>query len=369
MNNIPQRNSLISQVVDILIEKINEKTWGKWLPSERALCASLHVSRNTLRAALSHLKEQNIIKSIHPIGTKIIGNSPNKPQEISKTIGILAPVAPENMRPHLALIIDRLRGDLAEIGYLLHIHCGEHFFRSNAPAALDKLVKRHTYACWLLMLAEEHVKQWFYKNKINCVVSGSCQPDHPLPFVDVDFRALCRHAVGQILAAGHRDIALLLDQSKKGGDLDSEQGFNEGIEQTKTHDVSHRIIRHQGNPESIGRTLSRIFSAKSPPTAIIICNPYIYLYTHTWLQSQGLRIPDDISLVCRDNDFFLQFIYPRPSYYGINPQIFACKLFKLILETINSGGVPPRSIRIMPDYEKGDSLSAIPPNKVHQFIE
>ena len=69
MQNLPQRNSLVSQTSAYLRQEINRGSWKEWLPSERTLCESLQVSRNTLRAALEQLKRENLVDARHGAGT------------------------------------------------------------------------------------------------------------------------------------------------------------------------------------------------------------------------------------------------------------------------------------------------------------
>lgn len=362
MDSIPQKNSLVTQTVEILINEINAGTWTEWLPSENSLSKSLHISRGTLRLALAHLKARKITKPVHSVGHRIIKTIKElEPKNGGKGgIGLLSPVPVGDMRPNVANIVDELRGDLAEIGYLLHVHHGEHFSKGSAHAALSKLVQRNSYACWVLMLAEDSVKRWFYENNIHCVVSGSCPPDLPLSFVDIDYRALCRHAVGQIISAGHRNIAFLLEHSTKGGDMDSEQGFVEGIEHSKIPNLIHRIIRYAPSPESISRSLARLFNTPMPPTALIVANPYYYLCVHTWLQSAGLRVPQSVSLISRDDDPFLHFIQPAPSRYGFNASTHAQHIFKLVMGKVHSNDVRNQGIRIIPNAIKGMTLAPPP---------
>ena len=50
-----------------------------------------------------------------------------------------------------------------------------------------------------------------------------------LPSVDIDHRALCRHSAALFLRHGHRQLALFLERGGHGGDVESEQGFREGL--------------------------------------------------------------------------------------------------------------------------------------------
>jgi DNA-binding LacI/PurR family transcriptional regulator len=65
-----------------------------------------------------------------------------------------------------------------------------------------------------------------------------------LPFRDLDHRAICRHAAGILLGLGHRKLALVMQKSRRAGDLESEAGFLEGVKQSSHADaqVGSRIM-------------------------------------------------------------------------------------------------------------------------------
>lgn len=357
MNEIPQKNSLVSQVATILEKKIVQGEWQEWLPNERALCQSLYVSRNTLRAALAQLKERKVLESVHPLGTRILIRNPAPKNQPTQTIGLLSPVPAEAMRPNVTLILDELRGHLAEAGYRLRLHHGEQYFHGGSDVALRKLTKNFPHDCWVLVLADARVKRWFKNAGIATVVSGSCDPDAALPFVDLDYRALCRHAVGQMTAAGHRRLVFFVQRSTLAGDRDSELGFKEGVESARHAGVESRIVHHQGTPASALRALNTLFSSTKPPSALLISNPYYYLLALTYLQQRGLRVPADVSLVSRDDDSFLQFIQPVPSCYSFDAHTFSKRLFKLIMQIVSGQAAGAKGVQIMPDYRKGMTLA------------
>jgi DNA-binding transcriptional regulator YhcF (GntR family) len=118
MIRVPQRPSLVSQTVDILKEEIRSGRWNKWLPGEHELCAQLHVSRRTMRAALDQLQSRGIVRCSHGKRRKI-ASFPAQKTTASNRVIFLTPAALHSMTPFAIFLIDRLRGHLAEEGYWL----------------------------------------------------------------------------------------------------------------------------------------------------------------------------------------------------------------------------------------------------------
>jgi LacI family transcriptional regulator len=363
MEQLPQRHFLITQVVGILQDGIADGKWRDWLPSERALSEQLHVSRNTLRAAIARLCEQGVLEARRPVGTRIVqGGKPCEPPARTQTIGLLSPEPLDLFRPNVALIIDELRAQLAEIGHRLRVHHGDKYYAPQGlPRALARLVGENPHDCWVLVMATEEVKRWFYKKRVRCVVSGSCGPEAGLPFVDLDYRALCRHAAGQMIAKGHRRLVYLAEKTNRTGIVDGWRGFMEGIgPAASARGVTGEAVWHQATVAGITRALERLLARARPPTALLVVNPNHYLLALTWLQRRGWRVPEDISLASPDYDPFLAFTHPPPTHYAFNAHAFARRLFKLIMLVAAGEVITKKDIRIMPDYVKGATLGEAP---------
>ncbi len=359
MNDIPRRQSLVSQTTAILREEIRKGGWRDWLPSERALCETLQVSRNTLRAALVQLKSDGLIRSDHGAGNRILAKPARRSKGLrSHDVALLSPETLERLRPSQALWIDELRAMLIERGCRLHVFHGSQYFRANPSAALEKLVAQHPHGCWVLTLSHETTQRWFERKGVPCAVAGSVYAGLGLPFRDLDHRAMCRHAAGMMLAQGHRKVALLIQKSRRAGDMESEAGFVEGVRSSPHPDAEVLVGYHDATVTGISAALRRLMDQKPPPTALLVANAYHYLTVVGRLAQAGWRVPEDVSVVSRDEDPFLDFLVPTPARYSVSAHMMARTLLRPVLELLEGGMVTHRAIRIMPDFNKGETLAA-----------
>jgi DNA-binding LacI/PurR family transcriptional regulator len=361
MKSIPRRQSLVSQTAAILREEIRKGEWREWLPGERALCEALQVSRNTLRAALLQLKRDGVIRSAHGAGNRIISRPPRRAGTLrSHDVALLSPEALERLRPSQTLWIDELRAMLSERGCRLHVFHGPQYYRANPAAALEKLVAQHPHGCWVLALSNEPMQRWFERRGVPCVVSGSAYAGLNLPFRDLDHRALCRHAAGVMLGQGHRKVALLIPKSRRAGDLESEAGFVEGVRTSPHPDAEVAVSYHDATVSGISQALRRLMEQKPPPTALLVANAYYYLTVIGRLAQTGWRIPQDVSVISRDEDPFLSFVVPTPARYVASHHTMARTLLRPVLELLEGGVVTHSAIRIMPDFIRGETLAPPP---------
>lgn len=359
MSNLPKRISLVSQTAAFLRAEIAGGGWSEWLPSERTLCDSLRVSRNTLRAALQQLKREELIDSRHGAGNRIkVRPTPKSVTLRSHDVAILTPDPLEQLRPTQTLWIDEMRAMLSERGCRLHVFHGRQYFRANPGPALAKLVMQQSHGCWILMLSNEKTQAWFEQNSIPCVVAGSVHRGISLPFRDLDHKAMCRHAAGVMLGEGHRKIGLVIPKSRLAGDLESEEGFLAGVRHSPHAEAEAVIGNYEPTPAGLCNSLGRLMAHKRPPTALLVANPYYYLTVISWLNQRGLRVPQDVSVLSRDDELFLSYVLPTPARYVTDPHMLANSLLRPVLDQLEGGVISHRAVRIIPDFVRGDSLAA-----------
>jgi len=358
MKSIPRRQSLVSQTANVLRDEIQQGNWRDWLPGERALCEALQVSRNTLRAALTQLKREGVIRSDHGTGNRILRQPARRKGALrSHDVALLSPEALERLRPSMTLWIDQLRAMLSERGCRLHVFHGPQYFRTNPGAALEKLVSQHPHGCWILALSNETTQHWFERNTVPCIVAGSVYEGLTLPFRDLDHRALSRHAAGVLMGLGHRKVALLLRKSQRAGDLETEAGFVDGVRQSPHADAEPVVAYHDATVASICHAVKRLMEQDPAPTALLVANAYHYLTVSGRLAQMGWQVPQDVSLVSRDEDPFLSFVVPAPARYTASADVMAKTLLRPVLELLEGGVITHRAIRIVPDFQRGESLA------------
>ncbi len=352
--------SLPAQVASRIAKEIAEKKWVDWLPGERAIAETLQVSRKTVRKAIGILQHDGVIRTAQGLGHEIITRAPGKKRgRPDIAVGLLAPDSLEQLRPFTALWVDALRSLLIEKGCRLTTFSGHRYFTQRPEKSLARLVNQNPQDCWILAHSNERVQKWFQDEQVSCVIAGSSHQDLDLPSVDLDYFAVCRHAVGAMLRHGHRRIGLLTKISQRAGDLESEAGFSAGTRQPSYSNIVPHIIRHDGTVPGVNRMLARMFDLPSPPTALLIVNPVYYLTAVTFLAGRGLRVPRDVSLISREDDTFLSYINPAPARYTCQPRTFAKRLMQPLLLQLRGEKLPHTSFRIESKYVPGPSLATI----------
>jgi len=358
---ILKRSSLVAQVADAIRIEILGKAWTEWLPSERELSHSLHVSRNTCRHALRILRRETLVKPVLGQGIRINRSAVKKARLASAhshSVGIILPEAIGRLRPRISLLVDNLRHELFDSGVRVELHNSPNYYQRNPQHALEKLVENSRHDAWIPILSNEPFQRWFMKRRIPCVVIGSVYPGIGLPSVDMDNRAVGRHAAGRLIALGHRRLVFFNRRSPAAGDIACEEGFTEGVRSSPHAGIASQVVYHSDSRENIAHLVDHLFATPTHPTGLLIANSYCYLSVASALAGRGFKIPGDVSLICRDDDQFLSYLDPEPARYQEDLAVVARKIMLLLRPMLEGGDVRADPVRIFPRFTSGGSCQS-----------
>lgn len=357
---LPQRPSLARHVAEALRDGLKRGLWQERLPGERDLCRHLNVSRPTLRAALVLLEKEGWLGS-RPGQVRVIKHAASDAvKSHPPVVRLLVPFRLQEAPQFLFYWIDKLRALLPAAGCSLEIHSGSRWYVSRPDKRLDELVRQAPASTWVLARTTEPMQRWFQRREVPCIVAGSCHPGIELPSVDFDHRSMARHAAHQLLARGHRRLALLIQTPELAGDLESEAGFESAVAAAGVADVSAVKVRHDGTLADVRRCLDRLLRLRHSPTGFFVLRSTSALAVASELIRRGIRLPEDSALISRDSDPFLGYFSPELARYSADPDLFARRLAAIVIKLAKDGTLPRRDTRLIPDFVKGETLGEAP---------
>lgn len=335
-----------SQAALVLRRNLTRGVWKHQLPGERVLSERLGVSRPTLRAALALLRKEGWLEVARGRPTRILKPAIAKPIRHSH-VALLTPIPVREMPPFALCWLDELRDRLAAGGLSLQVHVLPTCYGARPAQILEEITRSSPAAAWVLFRSTGPMQRWFQERSLPCLVVGSCQPDVRLPSVDMDYRAMCRHAVGFLFTQKRHRIALLLPNIGSAGDAESEQGFHEAIAHRSGSEVTAIVLRHNETPAHIAAALDRVLRGSTRPDGIIVARSIHVLTVVTHLLRRGVRLPEHATIVSRDEDAFLESIVPPIARYVPSPRQFAHRVSKAALALAQEGTFSTKPVRLL----------------------
>jgi DNA-binding LacI/PurR family transcriptional regulator len=352
MHSIPKSKS--GQLSDLLRDRLAAGTLGQKLPSERSLAEEFLVSRTTLRQALAMLtKEQWIERSTSTRGGRSLkrtteNTSPCKPRQVVVLTLLL------QSSPLLHEQLASLREMLGHARLPVHVQEAGSLIERMAPdTSLRRIVNRHRDSIWILHKMPEAVQKWFACSELPTVIFGSAFPGIDLPSIDIDYRAVARHAAGLCLARGCRQISILVHRTTLAGDTRTVDAVTAQLAlngvpppQVMHYDFNRLRLMDALDREIVARLDSR--------DALIVSNHHHLMTALPHLLRRGVRIPDDLSLVYLSNDLSAERLSPLPYRYDVG----SAHIRRLVqaVKALADGEMPASSL-LIPKLLKGETLS------------
>lgn len=355
MIDIPKRFSLVAQTADAVRKGIEDKVWEEVLPGERRLCAVLQVSRPTVQAALRLLAEDGWLEIRQGRPNRIRpGRTVRTRSRRNRRIAFIVNEPLTAFTFSAYQTVSEIRALLAEHDFSTEILvCQSHSVNVQLRKLKAFLGENRFHACLLTGVSRE-LQEWMAASSIPALVLGSCHPGVKLPSMDMDFRSVCRHAAGVFLSKGHRRLAFVTPDSGWPGDAISEVGFREAVDASGTG-ATAIIVRHNGSGRSIASRLDAVFNVLQPPTALLVTNPQHLIKVIISLLNRGVKVPETVSLISRDDDYVYKLTHPPIAHYAYMGA-FENRAIRLIMQLVDHGRLPLEPSLIFPQYIPGATV-------------
>lgn len=353
---IPRKTSLVTETARIVRRNIYQGVWSDFLPGERHLSEELHVSRPTLRTALDLLEKEGLLEVTHGKRRRILEVKPPRSTLRRKTIGLITNLPFSEITQITNHVIMEMRYHLQQNGFNTQIFIPPSGVFRYQKRKLENFLRDHEISCSVLVLASREQQEWMASRNIPTLVLGSCYEGTDLPSLDTDHFAVCRHAVGHLLARGHRKLALFRNDNRIAGDRASQEGFLQGIEQSRHKNTSGIVIRHKGTPEDVAVRLNRLLDSEDRPSGILTSRPQETFMVFTQLLKRGMDVPGDISLIARDRDNYFQYLTPKITHYATPRELFSQRLIRLTVQLVQNGVLSTKQHLLFPDFVEGESV-------------
>jgi LacI family transcriptional regulator len=299
---------LSSQLASIIENKIlnKELLTGQKLPTQPELRKIFKVSNNTINEALSTLTRAGYISRRPNYGTVVISSEPNKTidlktkNELGVIIGpVLGPVDLEpSTHPRYLNMLIGIEEKIKERGlYMVYRTIGYDFDLSFLKKEIAGLI--------LAGNITPKVYRQVLKTGVPFILVGDIFADKKIEtkvdmISDDDFQ-ITYLAARHLIELGHRRIVFITVPTKYAWDREEMEGYRKALDEAGIgYDKSLQIEVEEYSVDSASRAMKRFLERSIPFTALIngfgenICYGAVNA-----IREKGMKIPEDVSVVCR----------------------------------------------------------------------
>lgn len=357
----PVRPNLVAQTVRILTEEIASGRFHTSLPGEFPLCESLQISRTTLRAALQILERQGYLRARQGRSRVILKpKRTGRAQPEKRSIGLLAAEPLTLQNRHTSEVITQVMLSLERLGFDCKYHSDPKFSAGSPDAALRRLCAETPGRIWILVSCSAATQAWFYGRGLATFVLGHLHPGIRLPAFDLDSRSVGQHAAAQLLSRGHRRMGIILPDPFSAGDLSAETGFVETALMAGILRGELILLKLKWHRNEIEKLVAGLLRRRERPTALFILHEETALCLYSCLVQNGLRVPEDISIIIGDGGRLLERFFPDFAHYRTDLAVEVKRTCNLVRTFASQGALHATSHLLMPEFHRGETIASPP---------
>jgi LacI family transcriptional regulator len=147
-----------------------------------------------------------------------------------------------------------------------------------------------------------------YESGLSMVIVDRYSPELRIPFITSDNYGGALDAVNYLISMGHKKIACIQGIKDSQPNKERVLGYIDALEQNGISLDESFITGEDFSTENGYKQTRVLFSVDDPPTAIFALSNLISLGVIKAVSEMGLKIPDDLSLICFDEQPYSAFL-------------------------------------------------------------
>ena len=300
---------IAEQVAEYLRGELLAGRWVGEIPGRNALADELGVNHKTVEVALGQLERMGLLVP-QGAGRRRLIQLPKGSKSRALKVALLLH-DPGDRR--IDYMID-LQHKLTEEGHQVTI----------APKSLSELkmnlrrlgamIRATDANVWVVLGGSQAVLESFIRRKIPVFALAGRRRDLMLSGASPDKPPAYAKVTRELIKLGHRRIVLLCPPDRRVPEPGaSERAF---LAEMAVHGIPlsrFQLPEWDGSADGLRRRLEAMFRF-SPPTAMIVDEAPYFALVLQFLARRGLRVPEDVSLVCTDHADWFDVLRPTMAH-------------------------------------------------------
>jgi DNA-binding LacI/PurR family transcriptional regulator len=289
--------SACEQLAGHLRDELIRGTWSGVMPGEDRLMARLGVGRNTIKAALRQLEEEGLL-----VG-KGAGHSrrivlPKNQKRTALRIRILLYERIDRALPESVELLARLQ----EAGFAASFANKSLQDLGMKAARVSRFVADHPADAWVVCSGSHEVLKWFAERPVPAIAMFGVFSALPIAAACPRKSPAMVAAVRKLVSLGRNRIVMLVrEDRRKPHPGIFEQNFLDELAAQGLQTGLYNLPNWDDGSTGLRTCLESLFQ-HTPPSALIIGDLTLFIPVQQFLAQHGIRVPDQVSLLCVDHD-------------------------------------------------------------------
>lgn len=327
--------------------------------AKKAKCSIATVS-NVLnnKGRVGPKRRKVVLKAVEELGYQVSSAGRNLRIRRSEMLGLLfyPSCAQIFKNPFYAEIMEGLEEGLTNEGYHLLL-AGYQVSVADSPIP-DFLVQGKVDGMILLGRFPSQVIQNFCKASSPLLLLDS-NVESAIDSVISDGFTAEINVVNYLASMGHRNIVMLAyDMEDHNIDL-RVQGFLNGLSMCGLPGGANNVIRDWLSHDDIYPALRQRMKSATPPTAVVAVNDTLAMAMIKRLQDDGVRLPEDISIIGYDDDMVMLDGRPFLSTVRVDKKELGKVGAELILKRLAARNAPVVKLRLPTEFIARESVARL----------
>ncbi|MBW7475814.1 LacI family transcriptional regulator [Paenibacillus oenotherae] len=138
-----------------------------------------------------------------------------------------------------------------------------------------------------------------------------------------------------LIEKGYRKILFLTNQLKQDVMYDRLHGYQRAVEEHGLDITSSHVVYSENEEAEITRALDGVMEEGVAFDAIMTMESIMSLTALKYCQSKGLRVPEDVGILCFSNAPYLEKMTPSITGVNLNPDLMGAEAFQLLYDLIH----------------------------------
>ena len=346
--------SATEQTANYLREQLIRKTWTGTMPGEARLVAQLGVGRDTINMALRHLEQEGLLVS-QGQGRRRRIELPEKMATTGLRVAVLFyEKGDETHDMHIGF-----QNKLKAAGHTV-VHAPKNLTDLGGDTRqLARMIKATAADAWVVIAGSKEELQCFVHRQVPVFALFGWMSQLSIAGIGANQAPSIVTATRRLIALGHQRIVILESTSTLSNPGPDDVAF---LDELAAHGITagdYNMPGWEGGYDGFYRCLESLF-AHTPPTAIFFYSVAEYFATTQFLLNRGMRVPQDVSLICCNIAPYFNRYQPTISHVRWNNQLMVNRIGRWA-NNIRHGKEDTRQTLIDAEFVEGGTVGPVGP--------